>query len=527
MSETPTLTVPTAFNDISQLAEGMSDRVDDERLMLYGPDAVEENSWLRFAILLMDQSIALEGVGRAVASIDGGAERPEVARYDIVLDNLQLEGMSEVVYERMLAYRAGAFDGPATGEVSAEAVAATEAAAAEAPANDEAFGEGEEESTTVAGADEYADHVAASEVQDPEQAQEAQEVPQEITEDVPDIGYAEMEGQGPTVVAPALSEDDYGATPAAYEDAAPTEVFADHDDAGEAAEAVVDDAGLEHADLAAVEVEDMHAEAGVEDVAEHAADGDIAEAHVDDYEPAATEAEGFVDVHTDDVEAPPAEDWGTSEIAIGHIEAVAEMNAPPSAPLPDAPTAPPGFTLEQMNGALTRQSLGATWEPNLALAPEPRASSGLFAYGGELPVPGRAPRPDLAPSDCIQPAPRPAEPGAAVAAVQEAEEFQEAGESDGSIEYAEEAIEVACEEAPEYGEEAPEYGEEAVDVAAEEYGEEAVEIAAEEYAAPDEAAAFDDEGTEVESVESPTEAFDEPPMDSDDVETRMDVELPE
>ncbi|RLB57357.1 MAG: hypothetical protein DRJ42_00665 [Deltaproteobacteria bacterium] len=521
MSETPTLTVPTAFNDISQLAEGMSDRVDDERLMLYGPDAVEENSWLRFSILLMDQSVALEGVGRAVASIDGGAERPEVARYDIVLDNLQLEGMSEVVYERMLAYRAGAFDGPATGEVSADAVAAAEAAAAEAPAGEEMFGEVEEESTMVASADEYAEHVAASEVQgaadaedaadvqDVPDAEEAQEVPQEITEDVPDAGYAEMEGQGPTVVAQALSEDDPGASPEAapeaYEDAGPTEVFADHEDhedVGEAAEAAFDEAGPEHADAAAVE--DVDAEAGLEDVAEYATDDDIAEADVDGYEPAATESEGFADAHTDDVEAPPAEDWGTSEIDLANVEDIADIDAPPSAPLPEAPTAPPGFTLEQMNGALTRQSHGATWEPNLALAPEPRAPSGLFAYGGELPVPGRAPRPDLDPSDCIQPAPRPVEPGAAVA-VADGQEVQEA------VEYAEEA-------------------EEAVEVAAEEYAEEAeeaVEVAAEEFAAPDDAAAFDDAGTEVESAEPPVEAFDEPLIDSDDAETRMDVELPE
>ena len=130
MSESPTLTVPTAFNDISQLAEGLADRVDDERLMLYGPEPVEDNIWVRFAVLLMDQSIALEGVGRAVASIDGGDERPDVARFDIVLDNLQLEGTSEVVYERILMIRSQAFsEGPGTGEVGVEEIERAERSA--------------------------------------------------------------------------------------------------------------------------------------------------------------------------------------------------------------------------------------------------------------------------------------------------------------------------------------------------------------------------------------------------------------
>jgi len=128
-----TLTVPTAFVDISQLAEGLADRADEERLMLYGPEAIPDNTWVRFQVLLADQSAAIEGIGRAIATIDGGEERPEVARFDIVLDSLELEGTGQVVYERILMFRAGAFSGEqVTGELSLDQVEEVEEAAAAA-----------------------------------------------------------------------------------------------------------------------------------------------------------------------------------------------------------------------------------------------------------------------------------------------------------------------------------------------------------------------------------------------------------
>ncbi|MEM9192148.1 MAG: hypothetical protein AAGF12_23450 [Myxococcota bacterium] len=79
MSE-DTLTVPTAFADISQLAEGLTGRVEPGKLMLYGPDPFEDGTTIRFALTLIDGSSALEGTGIAVQSVDGGEERPEVAR---------------------------------------------------------------------------------------------------------------------------------------------------------------------------------------------------------------------------------------------------------------------------------------------------------------------------------------------------------------------------------------------------------------------------------------------------------------
>ncbi|MCS6798897.1 MAG: hypothetical protein NZ898_10255 [Myxococcota bacterium] len=148
------LVVPTGFGDISELAAGLAERVDEQQLMLYGPVAFEQSARIRFAVLLADDSPALQGTGRVVGSYDGGAERPDEARYDIVLDSLELEGMSEVVFERLLVTRQSMFGGePATGEVSLEQVERIEQAET-APPPDEV--------TRVAPVDEYSRTVAES-----------------------------------------------------------------------------------------------------------------------------------------------------------------------------------------------------------------------------------------------------------------------------------------------------------------------------------------------------------------------------
>jgi hypothetical protein len=84
--------------------------------MLYGPGPFEDGTWVRFSVLLADESPALEGVGRAVASIDGGDERPDAARFDIVLDSLQLDGYGGAVYERILMMRQGGDEERGTGD---------------------------------------------------------------------------------------------------------------------------------------------------------------------------------------------------------------------------------------------------------------------------------------------------------------------------------------------------------------------------------------------------------------------------
>lgn len=102
---TEPLIVPTHFTTTSEMAEGLAERVDEGRLMLYGPAAYPDGDWVQFTVLLADQAVGLNGVGRATASIDGGADRPDGARWDVVLDALSFDEASEPVYEAMLAAR--------------------------------------------------------------------------------------------------------------------------------------------------------------------------------------------------------------------------------------------------------------------------------------------------------------------------------------------------------------------------------------------------------------------------------------
>lgn len=116
MSES-VLTVPTGFTDIAQLAEGLTGRVEPDKLMLYGPEPYDPGTVIQFVLTLYDGSEALSGVGRAIQSVDGGDDRPEVARFDIILDSLEFSGMAQVVYDRILMVQQQAFEGPTTGEV--------------------------------------------------------------------------------------------------------------------------------------------------------------------------------------------------------------------------------------------------------------------------------------------------------------------------------------------------------------------------------------------------------------------------
>lgn len=103
MSET--LIVPTGFETLDELAEGLAERTDDGRLMLYGPDSHPNGAWVQFAVLYVDQSPAIQGVGRATASIDGGPDRPAAARWDVVLDSLRLDEASADAMARLLEVR--------------------------------------------------------------------------------------------------------------------------------------------------------------------------------------------------------------------------------------------------------------------------------------------------------------------------------------------------------------------------------------------------------------------------------------
>jgi hypothetical protein len=405
------LTVPTHFGDVSELSEGLVDRVDDQRLILYGPTPFEEGAQIGFQVLLLDGSPALEGTGRVAASIDGGEERPEETRYDIVLDGLEMGGSSEVVYERILLARDGEARGdPSTGEVNVEQL---EQVSDETDGG--AFDEEEEEAT------------AAVDTGDPQMA--------EALEQAKTGGYEEPVAQESTQV---------GAT--AEGDAGPQEDFADVGSAeveslGEQApaepEAEVDAAEVssvpsEHPPAAEAEVADadgapMEVESGEFEAEEPVAEPEAA-AQSPASEPPPEHGQGPVEstaqvdlADVEDVSGGSEDEFGFGEPveavpATGSIRPVAgDASAPPSKAPPAPPEPPPGFHVGSMaadGGALMRPSRQPSWLPEAPPEPEPQASTGLFDYGGGgLPVPSAPPRPDLDPSLRVAPAPQPSGEG--------------------------------------------------------------------------------------------------------------------
>jgi hypothetical protein len=140
------LIIPTPFEDVSQLTDNFATRVDETpQIMLPYHEPVAEGEWFQFVVQLADGTTALEGAGRSLGAQDNGEEYPPEYRYDIVLDSLQLDGMSEVMFERILQARASQLEGdPGTGEVDVNQLAAAapeddglgEAAEAPAPPQD-------------------------------------------------------------------------------------------------------------------------------------------------------------------------------------------------------------------------------------------------------------------------------------------------------------------------------------------------------------------------------------------------------
>lgn len=131
------LTVATHFESIGELAEGLADRVEDGRIVLYGPNQYEEGDSIGFEVLLADGTPALKGRGMVVECVDGGDERDPDVRFDVTLGGLDMDGASEAVFERMREQNegaAGGFDDEATKVASADEIAAAQAAAEPEPA---------------------------------------------------------------------------------------------------------------------------------------------------------------------------------------------------------------------------------------------------------------------------------------------------------------------------------------------------------------------------------------------------------
>ncbi len=209
------LTVPTHFNDIGELSEGFLDRVEHDTLILYGPIPYEDGSDVDFLVLLADGTSALEGRARVRAAVDGGAERVPETRYDVVLEALELDGRSAVVFERLVMARQAVSDRPVS-DSDAPATAATDAVSAE----------------------------RENEPEDPEVEVAAEEVFSIRPDEIEDVEVAENKSVELSIDAQATlekyagSQEDEGPAERAYED-----VMASEETFEEAFQAEVDEDG--------------------------------------------------------------------------------------------------------------------------------------------------------------------------------------------------------------------------------------------------------------------------------------------
>jgi len=334
------LTVPTHFNDIGELSEGFLDRVERDTLILYGPVAYEDGSPIQFVVLLADGTAALEGTGVVRAAVDGGADRVQETRYDVVVEALELDGRYEVVFERLVLARQAVSEPPTPDPEENETTGEIDAA----PAADDAADE--------SSADDSAPDQAHAYVNDVEL--DAEEV----------FSLAPGEVQS---VAPGESDSELP-----EESAAETEPPDDADDADDETETSVEE----------VEVEDEYADE--EELATVVAAVDPQAMMADAEEPIAADAQ--------DVDADYAFEHGIAlEPQVGMPVPIPSMAAPPA-----APPAPPRLRLAEPPDGLTRPSLAKSEE--LPFSTDGEVSdvhtTGLFAYEDGLPIPSRPPLPD-------------------------------------------------------------------------------------------------------------------------------------
>jgi hypothetical protein len=188
------LTVPTAFGDISDLTEGLADRVDGEQIILYGPTPYDEGAELDFSVLLLDGSPALEGRGRVEASVDGGEDRDPSTRFDIILGSLELGGVAEAVFERMLMARS--LVGEGADEPVGEDAPVDEPMADDAPV-DEPMADDAPVDEDAAAAEEPA--VEEPAVEEPEEAVDSSEPAEASADDGWDAGESAFDDEATVV----------------------------------------------------------------------------------------------------------------------------------------------------------------------------------------------------------------------------------------------------------------------------------------------------------------------------------------
>lgn len=342
------LTVPTHFNDLGELSEGFLDRVEQDTLILYGPVAYEDGSEIEFVVLLADGSPALEGTGRVRAAVDGGADRVPETRYDVVVEALQLDGRSEVVFERLVLAREAVSDhppaegdAPPTGEM--DVVPADEDAPDTVPP--EAIDEDDEDEYD----DEPATVIAAVDAQAMMAEAEAASVSEPVSEPVSEAVPAAESVPASEAVTVSGSE--------------PASEFEDDDEDNVVVEASMSEAS----------------DWEEEPAAELSADAQAAlEANADQ--------EGRFD-------SEYAFEHGiAAEPQVGMPVPIPSMAAPP-----EAPPAPPTLRLADPPEGLMRPSLAQVEESPFNTDGEVSDvhTTGLFAYENGLPIPSRPPLPDL------------------------------------------------------------------------------------------------------------------------------------
>jgi hypothetical protein len=359
---TQSLIILTPFADMSELAENFASRVDESHLMLPYSEAVAEEEWVHFVVQLADESPVISGQGRCTGSNDNGDEYPPEYRFDVVLDSLQFEGMSEVMFERILVARESQASGdPGTGEIDLEQMNAQAAEVSEVsePAYEEA-----------SGVEAYADPGAVDFAEPSEAAYPAASA----LDAVPDAYDDEDEEDVPTQFGTALRPEDV-VSPATVTQAL-----------------------------------DEEEPASAEEWADEAGDFD---------QPTQM---GKIDAQTLEASkrsAPPPARPAPAPVAVAPVAvapvAVAAAPAAPSGPRPTprgkqraAGALPLMHTFEE--GVLTRPSLEASWVPTVLPRPEAAQSSGLFDYGGPIPRPDAPPRPDITDELRVVPAPSPSAP---------------------------------------------------------------------------------------------------------------------
>jgi hypothetical protein len=350
---TQPLTIPTPFNDVSELTDNFATRVDETQLMLPYSEPVGEDVWVSFTVLLADGSVALEGTGRAAGTQDNGEEYPPEYRYDVTLDSLQLEGMSEVMFERFLQARQSQLEGePGTGEIDLQQVGS----AAEAPLD--------EPSSEVSASAVAAVAESPADADDPAPFEEAYAAPADLPTEARPI-----EPSAPMEALEAMPEE------AMPEQAMPEQAVPE--------QAVPEQAMPEPA---------MSEEAMPEPASEEWLPDEA----------------GFVESVTTQAVV--------LETLLQPVVPAAPSTSPVRGASPARAAAPPQVrgalpllhTFE--HGVLTRPSATPAWQPEIAPRRAAMESSGLFEYRGGLPRPAAPPHPDLPAEQRVVAAPSPSAP---------------------------------------------------------------------------------------------------------------------